>query len=309
MIVSTSSTCFFLTLAVDGDRPGTRLEVLGQPGGFVLVSRKFVVVVVVGDVLVGSDGFSGREGTLLDAVNLRIGLRHGRRRSHFVQAHSGRHRRRARQRRTGQKLPPVQVKAFRGDLGGWNIGRLLDQHEGKLLKGVRTNRQLRMSGFQYLLSRTHLAGKSCMASGGCDKPKSIDLTVLIPARPARRRPRLGPGGERFADPPDLVALGRGRARELEAVAQSVAISHQRPEFDGERRQGQQTAPWRQLPRAPVRRSRLRQCRLPPVRSIVPKTKYSLRRERRVRRREHRACSEESGATFWNQICGRSKKRS
>ena len=46
-----------LDLAVDGDRPRTRLEILGQPGGLVLVGRKFVVVVVVGDVFVGSDGF------------------------------------------------------------------------------------------------------------------------------------------------------------------------------------------------------------------------------------------------------------
>ena len=124
-----------LDVAVDGDGPGTRLEILCQAGRLVLVGGKFVVVVVVGDVFVGRDRFGGGEWTLLDAVNLGVGLRHRRGRSYFAQAHSRRHRRCARQRRACQKLSPVQVQALRGDLGRWNVGRFLDQHEGKLLKG------------------------------------------------------------------------------------------------------------------------------------------------------------------------------
>ena len=48
---------FLLYLAIDGDGPGTGLEILGQTGGLVFVGGKFVVVVVVGDVFVGRDFF------------------------------------------------------------------------------------------------------------------------------------------------------------------------------------------------------------------------------------------------------------
>src|SRR3954467_10669448 len=76
----------FLDLTVDGNGPRTRLEVLRYVGGLVLVGREFVIVVVIGDVFVGSDRLSGREWALLNAINLGVGLCHFRWRSELAQA-------------------------------------------------------------------------------------------------------------------------------------------------------------------------------------------------------------------------------
>jgi hypothetical protein len=52
------------------------------------------------------------------------------------------------------------------------------------------------------------------------------------------RCRLGTRGERLTDPSNFFAVGWAQGQKLKAMAQSVAISHQRPEFDGKRRHRQ-----------------------------------------------------------------------
>ena len=53
-----------------------------------------------------------------------------------------------------------------------------------------------------------------------DKPKSIDSKVLVTAAITIfvTRCRSSAGGERIADPADLLALGSAYSQELEAVA-------------------------------------------------------------------------------------------
>jgi hypothetical protein len=76
---------FVLHQPLDTDRPRPGFEILGQPRGRVLVSRKFMVVVVVGDILIRRDGFTGAELALLDAVYLCAGLSDNGRRQTVVQ--------------------------------------------------------------------------------------------------------------------------------------------------------------------------------------------------------------------------------
>src|SRR5580700_444625 len=65
---------FLLHQPLDTDRPRPGSEILSQPCGPVLVSRKLVVVIVVGDILIRRNGLTGAELALLDAVYLRVGL-------------------------------------------------------------------------------------------------------------------------------------------------------------------------------------------------------------------------------------------
>ena len=118
--------------AVDLYLPGTRAEILGQSGGFVLVRRKLVVVVLVGDVFIGSDGFGRAERTFLDAVNLVAGLDDRRWRDDLAQTDS-RRRGRACNCRASEKLAPVQAKIFRSDLRGRNVPCALNEHKNPCL--------------------------------------------------------------------------------------------------------------------------------------------------------------------------------
>ena len=64
----------FLDVAVYGHSPRAGFEILGQLGGFVFVGRKFVEVVVVGDILVGRFFFGGTERAFLETVDFCVGL-------------------------------------------------------------------------------------------------------------------------------------------------------------------------------------------------------------------------------------------
>ena len=79
----------FVDQAVDLYLPGAGAEILGELGGFVFVGGEFVIIVVVGDVFVGSDGLGGAERAFLDAVDLVARERNRRRRDDLAQAHAG----------------------------------------------------------------------------------------------------------------------------------------------------------------------------------------------------------------------------
>ena len=55
--------------AINSDGPWTSLKVLRQPGRFVFIGRKLVIVVVIGDVFIRSDFLARRETAFLNAVN------------------------------------------------------------------------------------------------------------------------------------------------------------------------------------------------------------------------------------------------
>ena len=55
---------FFLDRAVDGHRPRAGFEIFRQLRRLVFVGRKFVIVVVIGHVFIGRDGFGGAENEL-----------------------------------------------------------------------------------------------------------------------------------------------------------------------------------------------------------------------------------------------------
>ncbi len=118
---------FFFDLAIDLNFPGARAEFLGEFGGFVFLRRKFVVVVVVGDVFIGSNGLGGAERALLDAVDFGARQRYGRGRDDFAQTHAS-GRRGSGERRAGQKLAAVQIQALGSDFRRRNVWRFLDQH-------------------------------------------------------------------------------------------------------------------------------------------------------------------------------------
>src|SRR5579864_111503 len=59
----------FVDLAVDLHLPRPGAEILGEFGWSILVSGELVIVVVVGDVFVRSNGLGSTERTLCDAVN------------------------------------------------------------------------------------------------------------------------------------------------------------------------------------------------------------------------------------------------
>jgi hypothetical protein len=85
-----------------------------------------------------------------------------------------------------------------------------------------------------------LAGESCIAISDATNQSPLIREYWVP--PQRRlslyHQPLSSGGEGLAHPVDLLALSRAQGKKLKAMAQSVAISHQRPEFDGKRRHRQ-----------------------------------------------------------------------
>src|ERR1700688_4707140 len=119
---------FLLHQAIDLYLPRTRAEILGEFCGPVLVSGEFVIVVVGGDVFVGSDGFRSAERALLDAVNLVSGPRCGRRRDDFAEPKT-RDRCGSGERRTCEKLAPGEIQTSRCNFRGTNVFRFLDKHE------------------------------------------------------------------------------------------------------------------------------------------------------------------------------------
>src|SRR5271156_488956 len=106
---------------LNAPRPGSCFESLGQPSGLVFVRRKFVVVVVVSDVLIRRDGLTGAELALLNAGYLRVGLGHHERVRELAQADAGSGR-----RRSGKKCSTVQVKILGSNFRGRNISQLFD---------------------------------------------------------------------------------------------------------------------------------------------------------------------------------------
>jgi hypothetical protein len=106
--------------AVDFDFPGAGAEFLGELGGTVFVGREFVVVVVGGDVFVGSDRFGGAERALLDAVDFVSRERHRGRRDEFAQACAGGGCGSG-ERCAGQKLAAVQIQSAGSDFRETNI--------------------------------------------------------------------------------------------------------------------------------------------------------------------------------------------
>ena len=104
----------FLDVAVDGHRPGTGLEILGQVGGLVLVGGEFVEVVVVGDVLVGRFFFGGAERAFLEAVNFGVGLGGERGVGKIAEGDTG-DGGRAGDRCAGEKVAAVQISSLRSN--------------------------------------------------------------------------------------------------------------------------------------------------------------------------------------------------
>ncbi len=126
-----------LDVAINGYLPGACFEILGEAGGLVLIGRKFVVIVVVGDIFKWGNFLGGGEWTFLESWyggQSRAAVSpHYRGRYQVADAKAGDG------RRTGncyacEEFSAVQIDSLGRDFGPFDVGSFFYKHKTTLFK-------------------------------------------------------------------------------------------------------------------------------------------------------------------------------